>query len=767
MDSWIFQGGYPVVGAELVGSGDGTVLRLTQERFGFDSDAAPGGREPDEAADLSHLGELWAVPVIVSYGSNGASRIDRVLLDAREQDFELAFAPEWVLVNAGGSGFYRVRYGAKLLHALAARSAQLTGLERYGLVDDAFASVLAGTSTAQEFVDFARAFADETDVSVWQRLAGSLAALRRLLDGEAAERYQATIRAFAGPALLRMGWEPGPEEDGRTRELRAALIELLGVTGGDTNVVERARRLHADYVADPSSVDPSVARAALAVVVDHGGSDDYEMVLEQFQAAATPQLERRYLFSLGRFHDDDLIDRTLAYALEHVRTQDAPFVLQVALANRTHGRQRVGVHRPSLGPDQPEVPEQHDRADARGHDRPQRPVHRQRGRGVLLRARRAPGREDARAAPGAAARERGAARPRDRALLRNPHPVRVRTFAVEDTTAQVWTRSGPGGPRACTVTGLEPGVRQPVSVFGERIDVTTLAPLPGAELCRIATVNDLHIGATSFGFLPRIDERPVAEPHPLRCARAALAEALAWGAQFIVVKGDLTEMGTRANWDAIGRLLAGLPVPVAVVPGNHDVRIDREVDPQPSLGRRGLHLVHGVEVTDLPGIRLLLVDSTEHDHNTGRVAHLQADVVRLLGRARQAGTPALVAMHHHPQRWRLPTFWPPGIPAPESQRFLDAVAAANPRTLVTTGHTHRHRRHRHGPVTWSEVGSTKDYPGTWTGYAVHEGGIRQVVRRVEEPSCLAWTDRTRWSFGAVWRFWSPGSIADRCFSVTW
>ena len=338
MDSWIFQGGYPVIGAELVGSGDGTQLRLRQERFAFDAEGAPGGRRADEPRDTSHLGEQWAVPVIVAYGSNGASRTERVLLDAREQDFDLAFAPEWVLVNAGGSGFYRVRYGAKLLHALAGRGTQLTGLERYGLIDDAYASVLAGSSTAEEFVEFARAFADETELSVWQRLASALATLRRLLDGDAAERYQATVRALAGPALLRMGWEPGADEEGRTREVRATLVELLGITGGDTHVVERARAIHAEYVADPTAVDPALARASLAVVVDHGAADEYEMVLERYRAAPTPQLERRYLFALGRFHDDALIDRTLRFAIDDVRTQDAPFLLQVALANRTHGQ---------------------------------------------------------------------------------------------------------------------------------------------------------------------------------------------------------------------------------------------------------------------------------------------------------------------------------------------------------------------------------------------------------------------------------------------
>jgi hypothetical protein len=42
----------------------------------------------------------------------------------------------------------------------------------------------------------------------------------------------------------------------------------------------------------------------------------------------------------------------------------------------------------------------------------------------------------------------------------------------------------------------------------------------------------------------------------------------------------------------------------------------------------------------------------------------------------------------------------------------------------------------------TEVGSPKDYPGTWAGYVVHEGGIRQVVRRVAAPEVIRWTEST-------------------------
>ena len=61
----------------------------------------------------------------------------------------------------------------------------------------------------------------------------------------------------------------------------------------------------------------------------------------------------------------------------------------------------------------------------------------------------------------------------------------------------------------------------------------------------------------------------------------------------------------------------------------------------------------------------------------------------------------------------------------------------------------------------------KDYPGTWAGYLVYEGGIVQTVRRIMDPAALAWTERTRRNAMGAWGRWSPGRLTDRSFSHPW
>lgn len=374
-----------------------------------------------------------------------------------------------------------------------------------------------------------------------------------------------------------------------------------------------------------------------------------------------------------------------------------------------------------------------------------------------------------------------------------PRVHRLGVFAVEDTTAQLtWSALGPGpvkmragdtsveveadgGPGAVVLSGLPVGAPVDIEVTGEgvpkpvRVSTRTLASPPGAELARLATIGDLHIGASAFGFRERMVEEvnDAVDLHPVRCTRAAVAEARAWGAGRLVVKGDLTHDGRPFQWDWIGPVLAGAGMPVHVVAGNHDRSPRRKVEPSEALRSYGLTNAEPVEVVDLLGLRLLLADTCRTERHGGTLTQAREPVLAALREAKAAKQPALLALHHQLQSNDHTQTWPPGIPKAEADEFLDRAAEANPALFVTSGHTHRHRRRHHGPVTLTQVGSTKDHPGVWAGYVVHEGGIRQVVRRVSEPSCIAWTDRTGDALCRLWRYLGAGRLKDRCFTEVW
>jgi 3',5'-cyclic AMP phosphodiesterase CpdA len=343
------------------------------------------------------------------------------------------------------------------------------------------------------------------------------------------------------------------------------------------------------------------------------------------------------------------------------------------------------------------------------------------------------------------------------ALAAGRHRVEVggRTIEVE----------GDGNPAAAWVDGLPADTALDVVVDGRRTaKVRTLATPPGRLLARVATISDLHLGdGWTFGVWPTItDPGGPDDPIVRRCARAALAEIAAWQPDLVIVKGDVTHHGTDAEWHEAASLLAETGLPTVVTVGNHDVKPGPAVGAD-ALAARGIPFVTGgIHLHDLPGVRVIVADTSIPERHHGsfrRIGHALLDAL-----ARAPG-PALVAVHHQLHPLPVLTHWPPGVL--RADPFVRAIAAANADTLITSGHTHRHRRRQVGPVTVTEVGSPKDYPGTWAGYAFHEGGVRQVVRRTTDPSVLAWTEATKRALFGVWGRWSPGRLSDRCFSHPW
>ncbi len=333
-------------------------------------------------------------------------------------------------------------------------------------------------------------------------------------------------------------------------------------------------------------------------------------------------------------------------------------------------------------------------------------------------------------------------------------------------------QGGPGVPGTTVLHDLEPGTRYDVAMaVGSRRSTVarfrTLTPPPGALVSRFATISDLHIGERAFGLLPRLREDPhrtTADAYPALCARAAVAEAAAWGAERIVAKGDLTWSGRPLQWKTTGEVLATSPVPISATLGNHDVG-PKAVDGRDQLAAYGITVPRGVEAVDIEGLRIVIGHSADRGHRYGVIDGVQSDeIVRL---AAEAPGPAFFTMHHYIDPLPVRSRFPRGVSRAQGATLLRELAGSNPSTFVSFGHSHRNRRRREYGLPVTEVGSTKDYPGVWAGYAVHEGGIRQVVRRVAAPECLDWTERTAAVLGGVWGRFSPGRLGWRCFSWAW
>lgn len=289
------------------------------------------------------------------------------------------------------------------------------------------------------------------------------------------------------------------------------------------------------------------------------------------------------------------------------------------------------------------------------------------------------------------------------------------------------------------------------------LQLRTAASL-GPVLARFATISDVHLGAAKFGPSRSIsDDHEV--PYALRCGRASLAEAAAWGAEVMLVKGDLTDTGEASEWDLAQEMFADTPLPYLFTPGNHDQWKTRDLDPTDGAKLLGVPS-DPVQVHDLRGARLILGDTSKPSQGTGDLARLRDELLE----AATIDSPVFLGLHHNIQRAPLPWFWPPGTSSTNAMPVVNELAKANPAMFISSGHTHRNRRHSIGSsgVTYTEVGSTADYPGVWAGYEVTASAIRQTVRRIAAPEAISWTEATRAAIRGVWPRWSQGTLDDRC-----
>jgi aminopeptidase N len=224
--SWTDQPGFPLIDASALCDGGRTLVTLKQSRFTASASVPAQG--------------LWLVPVRVAQGE----RVQTRLLDQAEARFEWPGCDDVPLVvNAGGRGFYRVRYSEALQQRLLRSFGRLDAADRVTLLADSFALALAGQPLARHFEALAQLPQAQGDgrAPLYALAASQFKQLDRALHGTPSQpRLRAAARALFSPELARLGWDERSGEDAEARRLRGVLIDLLAQVG-DAGVMAQAR----------------------------------------------------------------------------------------------------------------------------------------------------------------------------------------------------------------------------------------------------------------------------------------------------------------------------------------------------------------------------------------------------------------------------------------------------------------------------------------------------------------------------------------------
>ncbi len=331
------------------------------------------------------------------------------------------------------------------------------------------------------------------------------------------------------------------------------------------------------------------------------------------------------------------------------------------------------------------------------------------------------------------------------------------------------TTSGPF--HSARVAGLDPDTEYPLDVGGTPTGaylpatVRTLARPAGRLLATVATANDVHFGETEAGRTgnpeadavgPILRAAPGDPPYPEVMNQAVIGEIARFDPDAVVVKGDLTDVGSEEQYAAFLAAYGVFGDRMYHVRGNHDAFTD------PTLAIEGAPYA-----VELRGVTLAVLDTVVPGDDAGQLTADQRQWLDDL--AGESRVPVLVFGHHYVSNLERPdggehSF---GINRADSEALAAVFARRDAIAGYFAGHTHRNRVRRFeaaGRVPTCEVACTKEYPGAWAEYLIYEGGYTQVVRRVTEPDAFAWAEKTRGLYAGLYRDYALGPLDSRCFT---
>ena len=174
------------------------------------------------------------IPIAVSKASAADKVVVESLMNAKTLELEIpdVKSNEWVKLNPGSVGVYRVQYSPELLNLLlpAVADKTLPPLDRLSLQNDLFALVQSGRTSTVEMLKLMDASINEDNYTVWNNINGCVGKLNLLLSHtEFQPLFHEYGRRLYSKIHSRLGWEPIKGETHLDTLLRSPCNQSFGL----------------------------------------------------------------------------------------------------------------------------------------------------------------------------------------------------------------------------------------------------------------------------------------------------------------------------------------------------------------------------------------------------------------------------------------------------------------------------------------------------------------------------------------------------------
>ncbi|XP_071478894.1 glutamyl aminopeptidase-like [Diadema antillarum] len=294
MDTWTLQMGFPVVTMNT----NGNDLNGSQEWFLVDPSA-------NKSADLygSIFDYRWEIPLYHKFENDATERREWMLYDGG--DFEYAKTGSegnWLVVNTGRMGYYRVNYDTATWNSLSQQLEQLDtdimSVERAGLIDDAFNLARANLLEYNIPLDMTKYLTREQEFVPWDTARDSLLWMGELMRfNPGYGLYRDYIENLTRGVFEDLGWtDTGSHLD---RFLRSDIIDLA-CKHGNRECIDQAVSLFNDYL-NGSYVSPNLRSDVFEFGMQKiGGQEEWNKLRLRYLQEDVSSERTRLLYAMAQ-----------------------------------------------------------------------------------------------------------------------------------------------------------------------------------------------------------------------------------------------------------------------------------------------------------------------------------------------------------------------------------------------------------------------------------------------------------------------------------
>jgi tricorn protease interacting factor F2/3 len=273
MSEWIKKPGYPVLTVSLKGG----KLSLRQERFLYSGTAEK---------------TTWPVPITMKL--NGTTK--RLLMDKEEELIDTPGGVDSIKLNVDQAGFYRVHYDG--IYESVWRT-ELSALDRYGIISDAYAFAIQGRITFDEYLGLVERFTNEQDYlpayEVSDQLGSLYALAPRSITDSSRKFHRAQLKILAN------------KTDENSVLLRGVIAARLAFV--DDDYAKETTSKFKDY----DKVEPDMKGAVVTAFARSTG--DFDTLLRNYKSRSSEEEKARFLSGLTSYKDPSLVSRALSLAI--------------------------------------------------------------------------------------------------------------------------------------------------------------------------------------------------------------------------------------------------------------------------------------------------------------------------------------------------------------------------------------------------------------------------------------------------------------------